>query len=163
MDLLQFGFSLGVFWPPPSAFFSPLTQITKMSKMLFVQWDTHLRLFSLLGDANQHRPWNFSLYEEHEAQNEITRVDTVILKWCFTPSVSGIKPRGAAPSLAYKGFQVPQAPLLQQRKWCWSLFGLQCLHYFSTSLLQCLRFLVMPSFQCIKLLWCKSGWNRLIS
>lgn len=85
--------------------------------MLFVQWDTHLRLLSLLGDANQHWPWKFSLCEAHEVHNKITSVDTVILKGCFTPSVSGLKLRGAAPSLAYKGLQVPQALLLQQRKW----------------------------------------------
>lgn len=118
MDLLQFGFSLGLFWPPPSAFFYPLTQITKMSKMLFVQWDTHVRLFSLLGDANQHWPWKFSLYGTHEVHDKITRVDTAVSKWCFTPSVSGLKLRGAAPSLAYKGLQEPQALLLQQIKWC---------------------------------------------
>lgn len=63
-------------------------------------------------------PWKFSFFEVHEAQNKITRVDTVILKGCFTPSVSGLKPRGPDPILAYRGLQVPQAPLLQQRKWC---------------------------------------------
>lgn len=85
--------------------------------MLFVQWDTHLRLLSLLGDANQHWPWKSSLCEAHEVHNKITSVDTVILKWRFTPSVSGLKLRGDAPSLAYKGLQVPQALPLQQRKW----------------------------------------------
>lgn len=154
MDLLQFGFSLGVFWPPPSAYFYPLTQITKMSKMLFVQWDTHVRLFSLLGDANQHWPWKFSLCEAHEVHNKITRVDAVVLKWCFSPSFSGLKVRGAALSLTDKGLQIPQALLLQQRKWCWVLVWSPTAIIISP--LQCPRFLLCPVFN----IWIYGGVNQ---